>query len=247
MIVNAANFIFQPAPEVTRARRVLIKPSAGYPLPYPVTTSRETLAAVIRGIRRVSDADIVILEGAPLGESTRNVARILGYDFPRVLILDVKDCVLVEVENPLSKPFALPNYWIPNVVLSCDYLISITPFKVVHGQGSLTIANLLGLLPATKYTDETPRTRGLLQRIGWNNVAADLYFTVPFDLGIIDARMKFDCGDDPTKGEIEEYGKIFVGEPSEVDAEASAAAGIDASYLRLISVAKAELEHQDDE
>ncbi|MBI4496570.1 MAG: DUF362 domain-containing protein [Chloroflexi bacterium] len=244
MILNAADFIYRPAPEVARARRVLIKPAAGYPLPYPVTTSRETLAAIIRGIRRVSDADIVILEGTPEGESARNVARILGYDFPRVLILDVKDCVLVEVENPLTKPFALPNYWVPNVVLSCDYLISVAPFKIVNGQGFLTVANLLGLLPATKYSEDVPRTRGLLPRLGLHNVIADLYFTLPFDLGIVDARMKFVCDSDPTKGTIEEYGKIFVGEPSEVDQEAAAAVDVEAEYVRLISIAKAEMEAQ---
>lgn len=243
MNYSAADFIFEPAPEVARARRVLIKPAAQIALPYPVTTSRETLAALIRGIRRVSDADIILLDGTPVGESARSVSRSLGYDFPRVMILDAKDGVLVEVENPLTKPYALPNFWVPNVLLSCDYLISVAPLKVVNDQGYLSVANLIGLLPATKYSDEMPKTRGLLPRLGFNNLAADLYFTLPFDLGIIDARMKFvTSSEDPTKGEISEYGRIFVGEPAQVDAEASSALGIETEYLRLIEAAQEELE-----
>lgn len=242
MIYKASDFVFEPAPQVARARRVLIKPSAGFPLPYPVTTSRETMAAIIRGIRRVSEADVLILEGSYYEESVRSVYRVLGYDFPRVISLDVNDCVLVEVENPLAKPFALANFWVPNVVLSCDYLITVAPFKVAEDQAMLTVANLLGLLPASKYGEGSGKGRGQLQRLGFHHVIADLYFTLPFDLGIVDARMKFITGADPTKGEIEEYGHIMVGEPFEVDSEAVHATGTEAEYLRLISIAKVEME-----
>ena len=244
MIYNASEFVFQPDHEVARARRVLIKPSAAFPLPYPVTTSRETLASIIRGIRRVGDADIVLLEGPAEEEHARSVYRMLGYDFPRVLNLDVRDCTLVEVENPLPKPYALPNFWVPNVVLSCDYLISVTPYKIFRSQGWFCVANLLGLLPQSKYGDSAGRDRGLLSRANINSVLADLYFTLPFELGIIDARMKFIGDSDPTKGAIEEYGKIFVGEPYQVDCEASQSTNIQTGYLRLIASAKAELETQ---
>ena len=242
MIFDATDFIFEPAIEVTRARRVLIKPAGAYPLPYPVTTSRETLAAVIRGIRRVSDADIILLEGPIEGEHARSVYRSLGYDFPRVLGLDVRDCTLVEVENPLLKPYAMANFWIPNVLLSCDYLISVAPFRVRDGHGWLSCANLLGLLPSTKYSEESGRERSALSRFDIQSIISDLYFTVPFDLGIIDARMKCVCSKDMTNGAIEEYGKVFVGEPLEFDEEASVYTDTDTPHLQLISVAKDEME-----
>jgi len=120
MIFDASEFLFSPPPLVSRARRILIKPSAGYPLPYPVSTSRETLNLVIESIKQVSDADIIILEGTPSGESVYPIYKELGYDFPRVLMLDVRDCIWVEVENPLPHPFVLPTFWVPNVVLSSD-------------------------------------------------------------------------------------------------------------------------------
>lgn len=154
MIFEASQFIFKPPAAISRARRVLIKPSACYPMPYPVTTSREMLSAVIEGIRQVSDADIIILEGTPGGEPIHPIYESLGYNFPRVLMLDVKDCIWVEVDNPLPKPLAVPTFWVPNVILSSDYLITVAPLKVINGRGSLSIMNLLTLLPSGKYNDE---------------------------------------------------------------------------------------------
>jgi len=61
---------------------------------------------------------------------------------------------------------------------------------------------------------------------------------MPFDLGIIEARQKLFYADDPTKGKTEEYGKIFMGEPYEVDCKASKAARIKSKYLRLIEEGK---------
>ena len=78
--------------------------------------------------------------------------------------------------------------------------------------------------------------------MGIERVLADLYFTMPFDLGIIEARQKLFYTDDPTKGETEEYGKIFMGEPYEVDRQASKAARIKSKYLQLIEEGKTELE-----
>jgi len=241
VIYDAADFVFSPPPEVKRARRVLIKPNAGVSLPHPMTTSRETLGDIVRGIRKVSDADIIFLEGTYHGEPTRAVFKQLGYDFPRVIVLDVQDCIAVEVENPLPKPFALANVWVPNIVLSCDYLISVASLKIYPGGGSFSVKNLVGLLPLSKYHGDGTDRRGDLHRLGIQKVVADLYFTVPFDMGIIDGRKRFiGAGDDPTEGLVEDYGKIFVGEPFEVDKEASETLGIETEYVRLIAQAKRE-------
>jgi hypothetical protein len=123
--------------------------------------------------------------------------------------------------------------------LSCDFLITIAPFKVVAGQGSFSIRNLLGLLPSSKYQQEVKGFRGVKQPPGIDNTIADLYFTLPFDLGIIDGRQKFIGAKDHFQGEVEDYGKIFVGPPYEVDSEASDAAGVTTGYLRLIEEVKA--------
>jgi hypothetical protein len=234
LIFKDSEFVFEPPPVVSRARRVLIKPCASNLLPYPVNTSRDMLAVIIEGIRRVSDADILLLEGTPGGEPIKPVYQALGYDFPRVLTLDVKDCIWVEVDNPLAKPLAVPTFWIPNVILSSDYLITVSPLKVVEGHGSLCLMNLLTLLPVSKYG---AGWRDLYQ-LGIQKVIADLYFTLPFDLGIIEAHQQFTTQDDPTRGETIDYGKVFIGDPYEVDCEASELLGLKTEYIDLIQVAK---------
>ena len=241
MIFKADNFVFEPPSAVSVARRVLIKPDAGYPSPYPVATSRRIITAIIEGIRRVSDADIVVLEGTHGGDPVAPIYEALGYDFPRVLMLDVKDCIWVEVDNPLPKPLAVPAFWIPNVILSSDYLISVTPLKLAKGKGNLSIPNLMSLLPSKKYAEAEGGWEALYQ-LGIDKVIADLYFTLPFDMGIIEAHQKLDYDDDPTAGRVEDIGKIFVGDPFQVDREVSETLGIKADYLHLIRLAESGLD-----
>lgn len=239
MIFEAANFVFEPPLELAFSRRILIKPSAGSSQPHPVTTSRETLAAVIAGIRKVSSADVLILEGSAGTETIHSIYKDLGYNFPHTTLLDVDQCVPVAVENSLSKPFSQTTFWVPNIILSCDFMITIAPFKVVKGQGSFSIRNLLGLLPTSKYQQEMKGFRGIEPSAGIDNIIADLYFTLPFDLGIIDGRKRLINAKDHFQGEIEDYGKIFVGSPYEVDSEASNDGGMTPEYLRLIGEVRA--------
>jgi hypothetical protein len=158
------------------------------------------------------------------------------------LTLDVKDCIWVEVDNPLPKPLVVPTFWVPNVILSSDYLITVAPLKVVGGMGNLSIMNLLTLLPSGKYGGGLQGGWDDLFSLGIEKVVADLYFTLPFDLGIIEARQKFISKGEPAQGEVEECGKIFVGEPYQVDLEASKELGIKTGYLELIKEAKVALE-----
>jgi len=242
LIFEASQFVFKAPSAVSSARRILIKPSACYPVAYPVTTSRNILLAIIEGIRRVSDADILLLEGTPDGSPIYPIYQALSYNFPRILTMDVRDCIWVEVDNPLPKPLAVPTFWVPNVILSSDYLITVAPLKVIKGRGSLSIMNLLTALPSSKYGGEALEGWGDLYSLGIDKVLADLYFTLPFDLGVIEARQKFTIWDDPVQGEVEECGKVFVGEPYEVDCEAAETLGLRARYLNLIRMAKVDFE-----
>jgi uncharacterized protein (DUF362 family) len=242
MIVNDADFVFTPPKQLSWARRVLIKPCAGYPVPYPVTTSPELLNTIIKGIRKVSKADIIIADGTPTGESIYPVYKALGYEFHHVLMLDIRDSIFIEVQNPLSEFYAVESFWVPNVVLRSDFLISVAPFKVCGNSGRFSVANLLSLLPVSKYRKGKAAGWGALYELGIEKVLADLYFTLPFDLGIIEARQKFFYTGDPTKGEAEDFGKILVGEPHEIDSEASRIAGVDCEHLRLITEGRVQLE-----
>jgi len=242
MIVKDSDFVFTPPPQLSWARRVLIKPYAGYPLPYPVTTSPKLLNTIIKGIRKVSSADILIADGTPSGESIYPIYQALGYNFHHVLMLDIRDSIFIEVQNPLTQFYAVESFWVPNVVLRSDFLISVTPFKVCSCSGRFSVANLLSLLPVSRYQKGKSGGWGALYELGIDKVLADLYFTLPFDLGIIEARQKFFYTTDPTMGEVEDYGKILAGEPHEIDITASQIAGVDSLYLSLINEGRVQLE-----
>jgi len=156
--------------------------------------------------------------------------------------LDIRDSIFVEVENPLSEPFAVESFWVPNVVLRSDFLISVTPFKVCANSGRFTIANLLSLLPLSKYPRNKLGSWRSLDELGIERVLADLYFTLPFDLGIVEARQKLVYSEDPTRGKTQEYGKILIGEPHEIDHEALRLAGVDSEHLELIDAGRSQLE-----
>jgi hypothetical protein len=242
MIVKDSDFVFTPPPQLSWARRVLIKPCAGYPLPYPITTSPKLLNTIIKGIRKVSSADILIADGTPSGESIYPIYQALGYNFHHVLMLDIRDSIFIEVQNPLTQFYAAESFWVPNVVLRSDFLISVTPFKVCGHSGRFSVANLLSLLPVSKYQRGKSGGWGALYELGIEKVLADLYFTLPFDLGIIEARQKFFYTANPKKGEVEDYGKIMAGEPHEIDIEASQIAGVNSEHLILINDSRLQLE-----
>jgi hypothetical protein len=128
------------------------------------------------------------------------------------------------------------------VVLRSDFLISVTPFGVCGNAGRFTIANLLSLLPVSKYQKGDLGGWGSLYELGIEEVLADLHFTLPFDLGIIEARQKIFYSEDGRERRVEEYGKILIGEPYEVDLEASQTAGIESEHLNLIAEGHSQLE-----
>ena len=54
--------------------------------------------------------------------------------------------------------------------------------------------------------------------------------------------MKFSVTEDPGEGEVEDFDKVFIWEPYEVDREVADSLGLKISYLDLIKSAKVELE-----
>jgi len=234
-IHEAKGFRFTPPAEMAWARRVLIKPYASTGYPYPISTSREIIDAVIAGIRRVTDAEILIADGHPRGEPIYPAYQALQYSFGRALLLDVKDSIFLEMENPLQEFYASPTFWVPNLVLRSDFLISIAPFHTVNGAGRFTISNLVGLLPLTQSKGGEPPYYQGLKNLEAEKVLADLYFTLPFDLGIVEAGKLLDYPEgDPASGKTTDVGKIIVGEPYEVDRLAARLAGAHVEHLSLI-------------
>jgi hypothetical protein len=77
--------------------------------------------------------------------------------------------------------------------------------------------------------------------LGIDRVIADLYFTLPFDLGIIEGQQKL-TSIDGIKGAVENVGKVFIGDPFQVDREVSDMLGVRTDYLGLIRLAESGLD-----
>ena len=111
--------------------------------------------------------------------------------------------------------------------------------KIINDRPEFSVMNLLSTLPSTKYGNRNLNGWDSLYSLGIDKVMADLYFTLPFDLGIIEARQKFSGkGQQLNQGTVENYGKIFSGEPFDIDNEACQMLGIKSEYLDLIKVAR---------
>ncbi len=237
-VFEASSFHFTPPAELAWARRVLIKPCASLGAPYPVSTSPALIESIVSGIRRLTDAEILIADGTRDGEPIYPIYESLKYSFNRVLLLDVKDSIFLEMENPLQEFYASGTFWVPNLVLRSDFLISVAPFHMNRGAGRFSIANLMGLLPLSpRRGRDLPEYQGL-KGLDVEKVLADLYFTLPFDMGVIEARQRLDYDTDPRTGTVTEYGKVLVGEPYEVDLLAARLVGLQPEHLTLIERGK---------
>jgi hypothetical protein len=114
--------------------------------------------------------------------------------------------------------------------------------KSIGGTGYLSVMNMLSLLPSAKYGTPRGGPLGALYDLGIDRVVTDLYFTLPFDMGIVEARQSFTAGDDPLDGVTSEVGRVFIGEPFEVDCESSQEGNMRADYLSMIREARTELD-----
>jgi len=239
---DSAKFEFVAPSSLARARRVVICPTVVDSGKYPLSTSRELLNNIIGGIRKVSKADIVLLASSHSNKNIQEVFTGLKYDFNRVLVMDVADSLCVEVENPLPKPFAIPTFWVPSVILSSDYLITTIPLKSRRKKAMMATSSLLSVLPPSKYIDRKTGDWKNFNELGMDKVLADLYFTLPFDVAIIEATRHYIYRNDGGLGRSEELGKIYYGEPAEVDAEVSADMGFKTTYLDLVADSRRNME-----
>ena len=93
--------------------------------------------------------------------------------------------------------------------------------------------------------DRDADTTNTIVRLPWNELRRLAGTTAPldsFDLGIIEAREKLVAGPDSSREWVEMCGKVFVGEPGQVDREAAETLGLRADYLEMIRQAEQRLD-----
>lgn len=132
--------------------RILIKPNLIEARPAPVTTDVRCVEAIVAYCRNVSDANLIVADGAGGCETSECFAR-LGYErLAKEYGLDLVDLNHAETVT-LSDPcnIFLREFHIPKVLLE-SYLISVPVLKA-HSMAQVTLGmkNMLGVAPEADY------------------------------------------------------------------------------------------------
>lgn len=213
-------FIYQPPETAIAAKRILIKPNLGYPVPPPVTISMAVLGKVLQGVRQANPtAEILIVEGVCSAVSLVDIARGLGVY--RLLdegmrLLDTDTLPLKEYPNLSRSPVRFPSMFAPALLEEVDCRITVGALKRTHLKNepliSASLKNLYGLFPRRHYQARSPNSRGQLHRPSVPLILQDVYFCIGhlFDGAIVDGNYKYYSPDwKPDRGRSIALGKVF--------------------------------------
>lgn len=221
-VALASEFIYEPPSTAFKAKKILIKPNLGYPVPPPVTVSVQVLGNILQTLRQVNpQAEILIVEGvcSPVSLSeiiSRNgIKSLLGEN---IQILDADTLPLKIYPNLSPKPVRFKSMLAPALLEEVDCRISVGALKRTHLKGepliSASLKNLYGLFPRQNYKARSPHSRGQLHRPSVPLVLQDVYFCIGhlFDGAVVDGNYKFISPDwKPDRGQAVKLGKIFWG------------------------------------
>lgn len=136
------------------SRNILIKPNLVEALDPPITTPVELIAELVRQLRQITSAGIIVAEGSGARDyETGHTFDKLGYT-AMASELDIK---LVDLNN--EKPVPLensdcrrwPRMYLPAIALE-SFLISVPVLKAHTLAGvTLTLKNMMGLAPPSHY------------------------------------------------------------------------------------------------
>jgi len=223
--------------KLRRSTRILFKPNVAYNLPPPITTNVDIVKALVDAIISITDAKLLLIEGATSKSLEKNLNTNGYYDLEKkgVQIMDVDDleCACTQINGMKIK-----QLYLPKLVSSCDFKISIPVLKIGKGSASISVKNLIGLLPRSYYRVGNSLTRRKLHIWNINKCIADIYFNIPFDLAVVDATMALQ-GKLPKRGKKIAFNKIVVSESLfEADKKSLGIAEMDwtsVPYMRYIN------------
>jgi uncharacterized protein (DUF362 family) len=141
-------------PVLGRQKAVLVKPNLVESLPPPITTPVECVEAVIRYVRSVSTAEIVVAEGCgAASHGTDRCFRDLGYVEMAarlgVRLVDLNSEPTEVLRNPACRVF--PEFHMPRIAMT-HYVISVPVLKA-HSLAIITgtMKNMMGFAPPAHY------------------------------------------------------------------------------------------------
>jgi len=211
-----------------RGRKVVVKPNLIMNSPYPVTTSAETVEALVKYFKPGNE--IIIAEGSGHG-GTHNVYRDQGYfELAKrygVKLVDLNVDRYEVLENPgavVLKRFEFP------LTLKGAYLISAAVLKQ-HSSCRVTLS-LKNMLGAT-----IDQNKGRFHGIGLADSIVDINRYKRPDLAVIDGRLSLDS---ELGGRSERVGvMIFSQDPVAADAVGAEILGVEPSRVKHIQLAQA--------
>lgn len=168
-------------------QRIILKPNLVGPFEPPITTDLRLIEALIEYIQSYTYAKIIVAEGSGECETHKSFAK-LGYDeLPGkygVELVDLDSLPIVKLVNYdalLYKEIYLPEDILDGFMISVPVLKDHTLTKV-----SLGIKNLIGILPASKYSGYWSYRKSEVHRHDCDQAIVDISLYRPIDMVITD-------------------------------------------------------------
>ena len=224
------------APDL-RGKRVLLKPNlVEYARGAAINTHPMLIAAVIEALRCRSAASVVVAEGPGHIRDTELLLQESGLQSQldavgKASFVDLNFDPVARV--PLATGITnLKELWLPETLLSADFVISMPKIKTHHWAGvTLSLKNLFGVVPGSVYG----WPKNILHWQGIGNSIVELAAAVPIHLVIADGIDAME-GNGPLHGPTRHLGcVVFADDPVAADATCCRLMGIDpksVAYLR---------------
>lgn len=226
------------APDL-RGKRVLLKPNlVEYARGAAINTHPMLIAAVIEALRRQGAASVVVAEGPG---HIRDTELLLEENGLQSQLEAVGKASFVDLNfDPVAKvPLTtgvtdLKELWLPETLLSADFVISMPKIKTHHWAGvTLSLKNLFGVVPGSVYG----WPKNILHWQGIGNSIVELAAAVPIHLVIADGIDAME-GNGPLHGPTRHLGcVVFADDPVAADATCCRLMGIDPKLVPYLQVA----------
>jgi uncharacterized protein (DUF362 family) len=232
-----------------QGKRILIKPNLVDEIDqYNVTTAPEVVCGAVDLLLELGAAEVWVGDGPAFRRDASAVAGKIGLlpglNKRQVPFIDLNydDPLPVKAQDGWFSNQT--HIWLPRHAVNADYIISLAKMKTHHwAQVSLSLKNLLGILPGAKYG----WPKNFIHFSGIPQTILGIHQVLPPVLSIIDGIIGMQ-GDGPLFGSPVEHGILLVGkDPVAVDMVGKDLMGFDTwsvDYLNLASWAGIGQAHQ---
>ncbi len=193
-------------------KKVFIKPNlVDFVEGYPSTTSPEVVGAAVDLLKDMGAASIVVGDGPAFRREAQTVARQTGM----LEVINQRGVRFIDLNYNNPQPVTARDgwfsgqatIWLPEQVLEADLILSIPKMKTHHWGGvSLSMKNLLGILPGCRYG----WPKNFLHFNGLTSSIIGMYKILPPVVAIVDGIVGME-GDGPMFGNPVSHGLLAAG------------------------------------